>query len=1006
VPHYAEFDASVYGWGTENWVNLMKYVLRAAKALPGPFKVDFTVTAHWPPALNTIDPNDVAASQELSYAYAKVRSAGEVVSLPMPEQKTQDRDGADFIFTDTFVAATLARVAQVDGDNVTLDTPSMRDVSAEVSQVMDPSTGEPRFTPAGIPQDSTEFGDKPKLADRQYSYQVNLAAVEVEGELTATAGDAIQPGDWLLFGFYRRGTGQTLSGTGMMNFNYPMADRLYATDYYSAEGIDAVIDYWNQHILSDDELKELLTSAAGDIFEDSIESSSSGPFWTHDLLDEFKQYRNYDLAEYLPLIASLRGSAVHFRSSAGNQARIQEDYSVTLNDLYLTDHVKVLQDWTRTYGFGYRAQAYGGSIDTSGAATVLDVSEGESLGFRTNYDNFRNIAGGVHMAGKKFVSDEALANGGSSYALTWQSAVDTLNSNYAAGVNRMVIHGTAFAKGVTGAYSQWPGWHAFGSSFAEPWGPRQTYWQDVGQMAGFIARNQAVFQNGRPRMDVAIYKSAQGYGRGFPELLDNGYSYDIVSTPSLLLVTSVVRSRMLSPDGPSYRALIVNDQETMPLEAVDQLIEYARAGLPIIIYGQVPGRVPGASGDAVTAVSGTKPTDAELAEKMEALLAEASVARVAGTDALVAKLEELGAEPSADYSQAGLRSLRRLDSDGTDYYFLFNVGDGAIDAEVSLEGQGTPYGLNAWTGEIAPIVRYTTGDGRVTTGVTLAAGESTLIAISGNSEFGNVPEYHVTASDADVRYVDGAIVVRSEAPGTFTSTLSDSSTRTTEIAEVGERIPIETWNLSIESWGPGGDPSRPTIPEKVIIPIGAAKLGTWDSLTVSPAALEAAGVNSMDQVSGIGIYIAEVTLPQSWTGGYGAYLDFQHGDDMITEVVVNGETAPVLDPTKNRLDVGPYLHEGANSIRVKLVTTLNNRIEVANEIFQGGGRRSGPPRGERRGEAPGGGPGGPPGGGFGGPPGEGPGGPPGGGMPGGGNVRDQHYGLTEVTLIPYGQAAL
>lgn len=54
-------DAERYGWGTPNWVRTMKKVLKAAKQTQGGFKVDFTITSHWPPVVNTIDPNDAAA---------------------------------------------------------------------------------------------------------------------------------------------------------------------------------------------------------------------------------------------------------------------------------------------------------------------------------------------------------------------------------------------------------------------------------------------------------------------------------------------------------------------------------------------------------------------------------------------------------------------------------------------------------------------------------------------------------------------------------------------------------------------------------------------------------------------------------------------------------------------------------------------------------------------------------------------------------------------------------
>jgi cyclophilin family peptidyl-prolyl cis-trans isomerase len=69
---YDNEDTRVYGWGTDNWIKLMKKVLKAAAKVPGGFQVDATITSHWPPLLNTIDPNDDAASKELSFSVTPI----------------------------------------------------------------------------------------------------------------------------------------------------------------------------------------------------------------------------------------------------------------------------------------------------------------------------------------------------------------------------------------------------------------------------------------------------------------------------------------------------------------------------------------------------------------------------------------------------------------------------------------------------------------------------------------------------------------------------------------------------------------------------------------------------------------------------------------------------------------------------------------------------------------------------------------------------------------------
>ncbi len=88
---YTNEESRVYGWGTQNWIKLLKKVLKAAEKVPGGFQVDMTITGHWPPVLNTIDPNDDAANKEISYSVTPITAEdleSGSVQLALPLQKT------------------------------------------------------------------------------------------------------------------------------------------------------------------------------------------------------------------------------------------------------------------------------------------------------------------------------------------------------------------------------------------------------------------------------------------------------------------------------------------------------------------------------------------------------------------------------------------------------------------------------------------------------------------------------------------------------------------------------------------------------------------------------------------------------------------------------------------------------------------------------------------------------------------------------------------------------
>lgn len=109
-------DAENYGWGTPNWVKTLKKIMKTARSIPGGFKVDFTISPHWPPNIYSIDPNDPEASSDLYYAYRKVTAEDiqkGIMEVPMPEMKLYDQKGNPFIFKYSFVGASLAKVSDM-----------------------------------------------------------------------------------------------------------------------------------------------------------------------------------------------------------------------------------------------------------------------------------------------------------------------------------------------------------------------------------------------------------------------------------------------------------------------------------------------------------------------------------------------------------------------------------------------------------------------------------------------------------------------------------------------------------------------------------------------------------------------------------------------------------------------------------------------------------------------------------------------------------------------------
>lgn len=906
----AVYEDETYYWGRSGWTEMMKKILRIADALPGDFKVDMTISPYWPVATDDITPNDEAASTELVFAWSKIAASEGEVDLPMPEIDLI-ADGATaqipFIHTNRFEAATVAQVKEIAEDgSVVLDDATMRDVSDLVQQ-------KDETTPAGIPDmrdpevqalyAGTEnlfegfFGDRATMQDVQHYYSIDLAALGL-ADYAASEGEALAPGDYVLFGFYRKGTGEThnkhyddMAAFGIHVFN-STPDGCVVINEFNKAGADAITGYWEAHVL-DDELRALMQARGGDLFEDSLEAVSVYPFWSDEVRADFAAQNGYDITPYLPIVADEKGCELRFSSSEGADGAIWNDYLAVLGESYATDHIQRIADWSKaTLNHGFRVQAYGNdAIDSGLLASQLDVAEGETLGFNgfaNNLNRFRQLAAGVHFAGKKYVSDESMAQMMQAYQLSWKDYVRYFNEDSAAGANRAILHGYVFYKrDPSGANIQWPGTFTMGTMFSETFGPRQTYWENVQSLSGYMARMQSVLQGGKPAVDLAVYEADTFTGES-PEiaaLLNEGYSYDILSNGLMCAEALTVTDGRLTAGDVAYDALVVYDVAEMPLAVAEKLEAIAQAGLPVIFYMQTPGTV------EPSLVEGSG-TDADVQAIVSAMLALDNVCEATDDAALLGALASANALPDAQVK--GLKTLHREDADGTDYYYLLNDTPETVSAIAMLEGEGATGLLNCWTGEVEPAAAAQTDEGRVAVTLNLAPFEGAIVAIGEN-----VPVEAVESEPAT-----GAL----------------------------KAIPLGNWTISLDSWGP--------YPVEETVNFNDAKVTTlvfedqplvaWSELPASAEQIAELGVESMSDVSGIATYTTSFTLPEDWVEGSEALLRFEHGEDQVLRVTVNGTAIENVNAMSDALDIGAYLVNGENTLEIRLSSTIVNRFMYEN----------------------------------------------------------------------------
>ena len=982
-------DADAFGWGTPNWTNTLKKIMRAARSIPGGFKVDFTISPHWPPNIFTIDPNDPAASSDLLYAYRKITAEDitrGTVDVPMPDPKLYDQKGNPFLFKSTFVGANIARVSDTprpkmrgfkpppefgQPDAYTVlgalpegVTPVSEKPEREMPQSFGPPDGAMEFVPEGMRREDIDWsapfeplpwrsraeitlqfdslqsvskqvteksdGGWPcgvpdqEAIDRWYEGKLTVADVEkvfgppaddtrmrpdgkrdllyhrrrmadwqneylldlsgIEDLEPASAGEEFRDGDWIVIGFWYRGSGQQLSGGGPWRI---MPNQTYVANYLIPEGIDAITDYWDRYILSDPELRQMIEDNGreygGSIFEDSIELHTYGAPWGKGFERYVPEKMGYPIGVYLPILAGFA------TDDPAETLRLTQDFAAAIGKLYTENHVQRVSRWAKSFHYNFRAQAYSlGGLGIVEAALATDVTEGDNS---TYDDALRQLQTAVNVKpDEKFLSMES--NTFNKFGFSWQSLIKEVNYNASQGVNRVIFHGCAYPKTGTGYIDWWPGWNwgekAHASTFMA-WDNRNTWWEDAHRITDYLMRLQTIHQEGKKQVDLAILPNLQGMyelgeGNSHQYLLDRGYSYNLLDENVLALPNAMVKDGNLFPDGPTYEALVLSDCDYLHQSTAEKILELAEAGLPVILEGATPRQVFG--------LSRPGNCDREMRDVLDRLYAMPNIYSARNDEELDALLRTKGLGPAASYKAPGVECSHITDGEAH-YYYFYNAGDKPAEFAATLIGTGTPVLLDCWNGTLEVLPE---SDGNSVT-LSIVPGDMAIIAL--------LPDVEIPA-------------------------------RAKELTAGTETL-IEDFALEIQSFGPPRegdpeyDPSFPTVSHRETVNYeNVPNFSSWAKLEAGEETLKRLRVPSMAEVSGIGIYRGTFTLPEGTE-----YADLKlahHFKDVPVKITVNGRDAGTPDCMTEILPLDGLVRGGKNAIEIKLCTTLDNRLYYEDPI--------------------------------------------------------------------------
>ena len=295
----------------------------------------------------------------------------------------------------------------------------------------------------------------------------------------------------------------------------------------------------------------------------------------------------------------------------------------------------------------------------------------------------------------------------------------------------------------------------------ERWNSRQPASKDFPAFTEMLARNQKVLQQGTPSRDIAILRTDYAFfnygfeeGRDTPfynnqmydkpyyysdlSLQQAGYTYDYFS-PQLLEDEENVRwnGRALQPDGAAYQAIIIY-QETMEKTAAKKLLKIAQDGLPMVFVNNVDETLTlngekyhnGKAGSRSKFASDTDESVKAITDQIKAL---GNVAEVETPKDALAALRSFGVTPRVAFSKPNdkILTVSRNDRENKIFYTYaysykaaVNRGEEPFTFTMEIKGEGSPYELDDWTGEITKLGNYKIQDGRTSVTLTLQPGES------------------------------------------------------------------------------------------------------------------------------------------------------------------------------------------------------------------------------------------------------------------------------------------
>lgn len=675
------------------------------------------------------------------------------------------------------------------------------------------------------------------------------------------------PGEWQVFVFKQYASNSSVlgaSGTGPQ----------LVLDHFDRRAFDAHAARVGEPLVA------ALGAARGGVratFVDSLELFQDLP-WSRTFLSEFRKRRGYDLEPWLPFVLQPgwmqtwggHYSPPYFVSGAGEDLadRVRADYRQTVSDTLFDNFLQPLVQWNRQHGLKLKFQAHGGAIDMIKGYGIADIPETEDLHDGGDPHFMRFARSAVDIYGNRPVSAESMVWGNRPYSVTLDEMRKRADLLFASGVNAQTVHGFTYRF----HEDKWPGWFAFqptafGTGFSSMLQESNPLWAGAPSLTGYLARTNAVLQQGRNVVPVALLYPEIGYYDGYEgpdadkmsageRLLEGGYDYDRLN-PDGLSGSRVENGRLVTPGGHAFDLLLMPTLASLRAETAETIARFAEQGLPVLSIGAMPSRE--------TGMLDYPARDLRVRAAMARIVKVGGASVVPGE--LLPALARLGVRPNLQFvgDATGIFFIEK--AVGTRrIYFLHNRGEAARDASFTVATVGKVENWDAMSGARSAVHSVPVAGG-MRVELPLAAGASALLVID---------------------------------PATPVAPVGTSRT----LASLA--LPADGWALRVEGHGAGGT--------ALTRDLGRVTLADWRQ------------IEGLANFSGIGRYERVIQLPRAWSKRGRRVLMTLGGVHDMAVVTVNGKRLPPVISTPWSIDIGGAIRPGSNDIRIDIANVPQNAM--------------------------------------------------------------------------------